>query len=464
MIGKLMNIQRTVGSLVLGAAVLGLGSCGIYNRYERPEMQLDDLYGEVSSQVDTTASIADLGWRELFTDSCLQSLIERSLEANTDLSVARLKVSEAQASLTAARLAYLPSLQLNAEGALNNYNKGNTSKTYTLGAAADWEIDLFGKLTSARRGELAALEQSRAYQQAVQTQVVATVAESYYTLLMLDEQIKITTETIGSWKEYIRTLRALMRAGQADRAAVSQAEASCLEAEASLLDLKQQVTEMENTLCALLAWEPRGIQRGTLEEQVFPQSLSVGVPLQLLSDRPDVQQAEAVLKQAFYATNQARSAFYPGVTLSGAAGWTNSGGSIITNPGAWLLQAVASLVQPVFNKGKNVANLKISKAQQEEALLQFRQTLLDAGVEVNNAVSQCQTARKKMQLDREQVKRLAVTVHDTQLLMEHGTTNYLEVLTARQSLLAARLSLVADRNAEIQSIIGLYHALGGGNK
>lgn len=393
----------------------------------------------------------------------MRKQITRALEANTDLNVARLKVEEAQASLSAAKQAYLPSAQLDPKGALSSFDGSKPTKTYSLGTSASWELDFFGKLTNAKRGERAALEQSEAYRQVVQTQLIATVAESYYTLLMLDEQVAVTTETVESWKEYIRSLKALMRAGQADRATVNQAEASRLDAEASLLDLKQQVTETENTLCALLFWTPQPIARGTLGEVDFPESLSVGVPLNLLANRPDVWQAEAVLKQAFYATNQARSSFYPSVTLGGSAGWTNSGGTLVTNPGAWLLQAVGSLVQPLFQRGQLMANLKISKAQQEEALLQFQQTLLDAGAEVNNALSQWQTARQKTVLDREQVEHLKDALRDTELLMEHGTTNYLEVLTARQSLLVARLSLVADRNAEIKSVITLYHALGGGN-
>lgn len=440
-----------------------LTGCGIYTKYRQPETNTDGLFGALPEEVDTTSSLADLKWEELFTDASLRKLITRALEANTDLNVARLKVEEARASLSAAKQAYLPSAQLDLEGALSSFDGSKPTKTYSLGASASWELDFFGKLTNAKRRERAALEQSEAYRQVVQTQLIATVAESYYTLLMLDEQVAVTTETVESWKEYIRSLKALMRAGQADRATVNQAEASRLDAEASLLDLKQQVTETENTLCALLFWTPQPVARGTLGEVDFPESLSVGVPLNLLANRPDVWQAEAVLKQAFYATNQARSSFYPSVTLSGSAGWTNSGGSLVTNPGAWLLQAVGSLVQPLFQRGQLMANLKISKTQQEEALLQFQQTLLDAGAEVNNALSQWQTARQKTVLDREQVEHLKDALRDTELLMEHGTTNYLEVLTARQSLLVARLSLVADRNAEIKSVITLYHALGVGN-
>lgn len=401
-----------------------LTGCGIYTKYRQPETNTDGLFGALPEEVDTTSSLADLKWEELFTDASLRKLITRALEANTDLNVARLKVEEARASLSAAKQAYLPSAQLDLEGALSSFDGSKPTKTYSLGASASWELDFFGKLTNAKRRERAALEQSEAYRQVVQTQLIATVAESYYTLLMLDEQVAVTTETVESWKEYIRSLKALMRAGQADRATVNQAEASRLDAEASLLDLKQQVTETENTLCALLFWTPQPVARGTLGEVDFPESLSVGVPLNLLANRPDVWQAEAVLKQAFYATNQARSSFYPSVTLSGSAGWTNSGGSLVTNPGAWLLQAVGSLVQPLFQRGQLMANLKISKAQQEEALLQFQQTLLDAGAEVNNALSQWQTARQKTVLDREQVEHLKDALRDTELLMEHGTTNY----------------------------------------
>ena len=441
--------------ITLAVATLLLSSCGIYTKYERPEIKTDGLYGQ-DVEVEDTTSIASLSWRELFTDPQLQSLIEHALQGNTDLQSAQWRIKEAEATLSSARLAYLPSFMLTPQGGVSSFDKSKGSWTYSGIASASWEIDIFGKLTNAKRRAKALYLQSLEYEQAVTTSLIANVANMYYTLLMLDEQINITTETIENWKEYIHSLRVLMKSGQADRAAVSQAEASRLGAEASLLDLKQQIVEMENSLCSLLAWQPAHIERSSLDCQVFPQELSVGVPLELLSRRPDVMQAEAEL-------NQARSDFYPSITLSGSAGWTNNAGATITNPGTWLLQAVGSLVQPIFNRGKNIANLKISKAQREEALLQFQQSLLDAGGEVNNALNQWQNARKKVVLDGQQVEYLSVAVHDTRLLMEHGTTNYLEVLTAQQSLLSSRLTLVSDRNSEIQSVISLYHALGGGS-
>ena len=438
--------------------------CGIYNQYERPDLgraETDSLYRPEAAP-DTSSSIASLRWEELFTAPCLQSLIRRALTSNTDLQTAALRVKEAQTTLTSSKLAYLPSLQLDPQGALSSFDGSKAQKTYTLGGSASWEVDLFGRLTNAKRRARAALLESEAYRQAMQTQVIATVADSYYTLLMLDEQVRVTAQTVESWREYVKALHALMNAGEADRATLSQAEASRLSAESSLLSLQRQVAEQENALCAFIGEVPRHIERSAQDRQQFPAHMSVGVPVELLSRRPDVRQAEAALMQAFYATNSARSAFYPGITLSGSAGWTNNGGAAITNPGAWLLQAVGSLVQPLFNRGQNIANLKIAKAQQEEALLAFRQSLLDAGQEVNNALIQWQTAREQIRLDKEQVRHLETTVSDTRLLMEHGTVNYLQVLTARQSLLSARLTLASDRYSEIQGVINLYHALGGG--
>lgn len=450
--------------ILIAALSLLTTGCGIYNKYERPDLstvQTDSLY-RADAAPDTASSIASLGWEELFTDPCLQSLIRRGLEANTDLQTAALRVKEAQATLMSSKLAYLPSLQLDPQGTLSSFDGSKAQKTYSLGGSASWEIDLFGKLTNAKRGARAALLESEAYRQAMQTQVIATVADSYYALLMLDEQVRVTTQTTESWREYVKSLHALMKAGEADRATLSQAEASRLSAESSLLSLQRQVAEQENALCVFIGEVPHRLERGTLDGQQFPDRMSVGLPIELLSRRPDVRQAEASLMQAFYATNSARSAFYPSITLSGSAGWTNSGGAAITNPGTWLLQAVGSLVQPLFNRGQNIANLKIAKAQQQEAVLAFKQSLLNAGQEVNNALIQWQTAREQILLDKEQVKQLETTVSDTRLLMEHGTVNYLQVITARQSLLSAQLTLASDRYSEIQGVINLYHALGGG--
>ena len=449
---------------MLSAALL-LSSCGIYTNYQRSEsLPMDSLYRDVPKVMQDTASLADLSWRELFTDPLLVKWIEAGLEKNSDLQIARLRTEEAQASLRASRLSFLPSVSLTPQGSLSSFGGAKPSKTYSLGGTAEWEIDAFGSLRNAKKGSHAAWEASRAYEQAVQTQLVATIAETYYSLLALDRKLAITRETARQWGENVRVMKALKRAGEKNDAAVAQAEASRLDAESAVLSLENQIHELENSFSTLIGIIPTAIERGNLLELSFKEELSVGVPVQLLGRRPDVRQAEWQLAQAFYATNEARSAFYPKITLSGSAGWTNNSGADIANPGDWLLSAVGSLVQPLFNKGRNIANLKIAKAQQQQAQITFAQKLLDAGAEVNNALTGWQTARKDAELNRRKVETLESAVRSTKLLMEHGNTNYLEVLTAQQTLLQAQLAEVSDRYEEIQSVISLYHALGGGIK
>ena len=463
---NIKTITMKIKLITLSVSCLLLSSCGIYTTYERPsDINTDGLYGqdlnEEAVAVDT-ASIASLSWRELFTDSHLQMLIEHALQSNTDLLSAQQRIKEAEATLSSAKLAYLPSFMLTPQGGVSSFDKSKGSWTYTGIASASWEIDIFGKLTNAKRRSKALYLQSLEYEQAVSTSLIANVANLYYTLLMLDEQYRISEETAVNWRESVRTMRAMMAAGMTNEASVSQSEANCRQVEASLLDLKQQIKEVENSLSILLGEVPGGIERGHLAGQDFPEELTVGVPLQLLSRRPDVKSAELSLASAFYSTNAARSAFYPSITLSGTAGWTNSAGNMIINPGKLLLSAVGALTQPLFNKGLNIAQLKIAKAQQEEAKLAFQQALLNAGSEVNNALTQVQTARGKTELRTGQIISLENAVRSTQLLMQHGTSTYLEVLTAQQSLLSAQLTQVADRFDEIQGIINLYQALGGG--
>ena len=463
---NIKTITMKIKLITLSVSCLLLSSCGIYTTYECPsDINTDGLYGqdlnEEAVAVDT-ASIASLSWRELFTDSHLQTLIEHALQSNTDLLSAQQRIKEAEATLSSAKLAYLPSFMLTPQGGVSSFDKSKGSWTYTGIASVSWEIDIFGKLTNAKRRSKALYLQSLEYEQAVSTSLIANVANLYYTLLMLDEQYRISEETAVNWRESVRAMRAMMAAGMTNEASVSQSEANCRQVEASLLDLKQQIKEVENSLSILLGKVPGGIERGHLAGQDFPEELTVGVPLQLLSRRPDVKSAELSLASAFYSTNAARSAFYPSITLSGTAGWTNSAGNMIINPGKLLLSAVGALTQPLFNKGLNIAQLKIAKAQQEEAKLAFQQALLNAGSEVNNALTQVQTARGKTELRTGQITSLENAVRSTQLLMQHGTSTYLEVLTAQQSLLSAQLTQVADRFDEIQGIINLYQALGGG--
>lgn len=455
-----MKMKFAYYTFILLWAVCLMTGCSIYKPYSRPEVQTEGLYRDLEETRDT-ASIATLGWRNLFSDKNLQALIEKGLERNTNLRVAHIRVKAAETVLMNARLSYLPSVVLTPDGSISGTEGAKAIKTYNLAASASWEIDLFGKVTNAKREALAALEGSRAYRQAVETQLIATIANSYYMLLMLDRQLIISEQTLITWKETEHSIEALKRAGKSNDAAVLQAKANRLALEASVVSIRKSIRETENVLSALLADTSHDIMRGALQKQQFPDTLSAGLPIQLLANRPDVRQAEWNLAQAYYATNAARSAFYPSLTLSGSTGWTNNVGGVVVNPGSWLFSAVGSLMQPLFNKGTNIANLRQAKARQEEALLLFQQSLLDAGKEVNNALTRWQSARIRIDYVNQQIMTLQEAVRKTELLMQHTSINYLEVLTARQRLLEAELTQAQDKFEEIQGVIDLYHAVGG---
>lgn len=441
-----------------------LNSCHIYRDYQRPEgLPVDSLYRDINpSEVADTSNLGMLSWKEVFRDTCLQRLIEYGLQNNTDMQVALLRVDQAQAQLKSAKLAFLPSLTLSPQGTLTSTDGGKAVKTYELPVQASWEIDLFRKLRNAKQETLASLLQQQAYRQAVQSELIASVANSYYSLLMLDEQVEISVGTLDVWKEQIRTMEARLKVGEETENAVTQARASLYELEASYNDLLRQQRETENALCTLLGTTAREIERGRLYEQTFPQQLSAGVPLSLLSRRPDVVQAEMELAAAYYSTNQARSAFYPSLTLSGSAGWTNSLGQVVTNPGGWILSAVASLSQPIFNRGKLISNLRVSKDEEQIALLNYKQAILNAGEEVNNALYAIESVERNLTIHTNQCWQLERTVQTSESLYRTGNASYLELLTARQSLLNARLNLVTDKFTYCQSIINLYSSLGGG--
>ena len=446
-------MRKILIPIVLLLTIVAMNSCALYKDYERQEIDfVDSLYNRIPT-ADDYESIASLTWKELFSDTLLQNLIELGLENNTDLEIARLKVEQAEATLKTSKLAFYPDVSFSAQAGVNQ-----NGFNYSLAPTASWEIDAFGRLHNTKKGTQAALEATKSYQQAVQTQLVATIADSYFTLLMLDEQLEISKRTQKTWEENIRTLEALKRAGKTNEAAVLQAKANKVNVEASILTLKKQIIEQENSLSALLGLVPQEFERNELSEQIFPDTLLMGLPLSSLVNRPDVRQAEYKLVEAFYATNVARSYFYPTITLSGSAGWSGVSG----NPGDWIFNAVGSLMQPIFNQGKNKARMKISESQRQEALLNFKQTLLDAGTEANNALISWQTARKRLDSDKLQIVYLKGAVLNTQLLMKNGQADYLEVLTAQKNLLQAELTETNDRYLEIQSVITLYHALGGG--
>ena len=453
--------------ILLATASLVMTSCGLYNKYERPEVNTKGLVRDTVSTTDTlavsdTTSFGNLPWREVFTDSYLQSLIETALSNNTNLLNAALNVKMVEDQLMVAKLAFVPGFTFSPQGTLASWDGGKTSKTYSLPVTASWSIDLFGNLLNQKRSAQMALLATRDYQQVVQTKVISNVANMYYTLLMLDKQLEVVNDMTKLTEETWKIMKIQKELGRVKETSVQSAEANYYSVQAQATDLKRQIRETENSLSLLLGQQAQSIQRGTFEGQSLPAEFSTGVSLQLLNNRPDVHYAEMSLAQCFYDVNTARSRFYPNITISGTGAYTNSGGGGITNPGKWLLSAVGSLTQPIFAHGQIVAGLKAAKSKQEQAFNTWQNAVLSAGSEVSNALVLYNSSDEKSKLEEKQVASLKKNVEYNKMLFNDGSATYLEVITAQQSLLNAELSKVADDFYKMQAVVNLYYALGGG--
>lgn len=448
-----------------------LTSCGLFKNYKRPEAfanVTENIYRDTTSMtaVLETADTANFGntpWREVFTDPKLQALIEKVLVSD-DMQKADMNIEKAKAYLTISKLAYIPSLVFAPSGELTSIDHSKAVQTYTLPISASWNIGSFGSLQNAKKYAKSNLFVAKAAKQATQTALIAAVAQMYYTLQMLDEQYTTAFETSKLWEKNVEAMKAMKEAGMVNNAAVAQASANYHTLCATLPTLQNSIRQTENALCVLLAEAPHAIDRNAFGTYDFPESMQVGIPVQLLSNRPDVRIAEAQLAAAFYNVNIARSKFYPSITISGVAGWTNNVGAVV-NPGKLLLNAAASLAQPLFMNGQLVANLKVSKLDYEAAALDFHDAVLKAGAEVSNALSDFQTAHLQQQEREKQVQALETATEETLLLFQHSnTTTYLETLTAQQGLLSAKMSLITDKYNKLNAGINLYKALGGGRE
>ncbi len=451
---KIKMMKRIV---LLIITTLCLTGCGIYSNYTRP----DDLksFGIYDDKISTETDSVRISWEDIFLDPYLRNLINKGLENNSDLNIALLQCKEAEASLRAAKWAFVPSLSFTPQGTINQMEGSSPTYSYEIPVSASWQLDIFGSLRNAKRRVQAQLERSKEYADAVRTQLTGNIAAYYYKLILLDNQLDVYNRTAENWRDNIEVTKRLMTAGQYNDAAVAQSEANYYNICSLREEIEQQIKETENGLSLLTGDTLKVIERGKTRGNNIVDFYSDGIPLSLLSMRPDVRQSEMVLASYFYSTCEARSAFYPSLTLNGTAGWSNSAGGIIVNPANWIWTAIESLTQPLLQQKKLSSQLKIAQAQQEEAKLSYQQTLLKAGTEVNNALSQIQSYRKRADYCEMQVQSLERAVSSTSALMRHGSVTYLEVLTAQQSLLSAQLTQLNNSYNEIVAVINLYQAL-----
>ena len=454
------------------SATLLLSSCGLYNKYERPEVNTTGLIRDVASDIDTlavqdTASFGNLPWRQVFTDPQLQTLIEQGLEKNADLQNAALTVEMYETMLKAAKLAFLPAVQFGSNNGMGTISTLHTdpsvtTKAYTLPVSASWTIDLFGNILSQKRSTQMKLLGMKDYQMAVRAQIVSGIANCYYTLLMLDEQLAIVNEMSRMSKDTWEMMKLQYQLGRVRSTGVQSAEAAYLSTQTSANDFRRQIRATENALSLLIGQAGQQIPRSTLAQQSLPTEFSAGVGIQLLQNRPDVHNAEMQLAACFHDVQTARSQFYPSISIGATGAFTNSNGQM--NPGKWLTTLFGNLTQPIFARGALIANLKVSQIKYEQAFNTWQKAILSAGNEVSNALVNYNAYDANAAIEAERVAVLTKNVEDTQALYRSSGSSYLEVLTAEQQLLNAQLSLVTDNFNKMQAVVSLYTALGGGGR
>lgn len=457
--------------LIIGLAAVTLTGCkSLYGKYERPAVNTSGLIRDAVNDNDTlavtdTTSFANIPWRSVFTDPQLQTLIEKTLANNPDLLNAALNIDMAEAQLKVAKLAFLPGITFTPQGTISTWDGQKANKTYSLPVNASWDANLFGSLTAAKRSVQVSMLQMKDYQVAVQTKLIANVANMYYTLLMLDKQLQIVTDmeklTKDTWdimKVQLQTVRGVRST------AVQSAESNYLSVQTQKEDIKRQIRETENSLSLVMGEQAHAISRSTLDAQSLPTTFSTGVGVQLLSNRADVHANEMALANCFYNIEAARSRFYPSLTISASGAYTNSGGMGITNPGKILLSAVGSLTQPIFMNGQLRAGLRVAEDQYKQALNTWQSSVLSAGSEVSNALVLYNASDAKSKLEQKRIAVLKKNVEDARNLMASAGSTYLEVITAQSNLLNAQLNQVQDDFSKMQAVVNLYYALGGGAK
>ena len=451
------------------AAALTITSCGLYSKYERPEVNTQGLVRDPLSLTDTlavtdTTSFGNLPWRSVFTDPQLQTLIQQGLDKNVDLLNAALNVKMIEAQLACAKLAFLPSVAFTPQGTLSSFDGSKTTKSYQLPISASWNVDLFGNILSVKRSAQMQLLQAKDYQLAVKTNIITGVANLYYTLLMLDRQLEILTDMEGLTKETWDMMALQMKYGRARSTSVQSAEASYYSVQSQITDMKRQIREVENSLSLLLCQPGQTISRGKLSDQSLPSEFSTGIALHMLNNRPDVHAAEMSLAACYHNVQTARSRFYPSINITGSGIFTNSMGTQTFNPGKWLLSAIGSLTQPIFANGQLVAGLKVAKAQQEQAFNNWQNAIYKAGNEVSNALVSYNSYDERSRLEQKQTELYRQNVEDTRQLYKSSGTSYLEVISAQANLLNAEITKVSDDFYKMQAVVSLYSALGGGRE
>lgn len=460
---------------LLTGMVVVLQACFVAKPYQRPEaVQSDARYR--TDQVSTdTGSLANISWQELFTDEKLRGYINQALEQNLDIRNAIQQIAAAEAYLKQGKAGFFPTLSagpsynlstnsLNTQLGQLSGGKRLTLDQYTLSGTLNWEADIWGKIKSSKDAALASLLQSKAAHQAVTSTLIASIADTYYQLLALDEQKKITEETVAYRKSYLETTKALQQAGTVTAVAVLQSEALLLNSQGLLVTLNKSIKLMENYFCTLLSIPSQEIDRNTIDQQQITSPLAIGVPVQLLTNRPDVKAAEYAYMRAFYSTNTAKAAFYPSLTISAAGGLQSVVFDRLFSASSLFGSLTGSLLQPVINKRQIRTQYEVARADQEIAYNNYKKTILSAGKDVSDALFTYEAQAKLIQLKQQEFRQYDTASKYSQELVNNGLGNYLDVITAMTNELQAELNYIDAKYGRLNAIVQLYQALGGGWK
>lgn len=456
---------RTKIRLVMYLLILTsiVASCKIMKLGKFPELKADNkLYRDLN--ITDSASFSSVPWHELYTDTCLQAIIEKTLSNNPDMDVAVARVKKAEAAFRQSKAQSFPSLSAGINATRQNLVGGiGVPEYYQVFGSTSWEADIWGKYRSAKRASLASLMASEAFKRAVTTDLIASVATNYYNLLALDAQLQITRETLKKRISNAETMKALRDNDLITSADLVLSEANRYATEIIIPDLEQRIYETENALSLLMGKEPGPISRTSLEKQNISENLKAGIPARLLANRPDVLEAEYRLRYYYETAKSARSNFYPALTISAQSGLTETSINALFNTPVFFWTIFGGLVQPIFNIGLNRQRLLSATADFEESQASFRKILLNAGSEVINAMHSYETATNKISIREKQIGFLEQAVdYTTELLKYTSNTSYIDVLTSEVNLLSAQLNGVNDKLDQLQSIVTLYQSLGGG--
>lgn len=447
-------------------------SCHTRQNYQRANDVVDEKLFRTDALPKDSLSMANLSWKEIFTDAVLQKHIAKALENNLDIRIALQNIASAEAYLKQSKAAYQPTISVGPDYSFNTSSL-NTQfgqivgerryiNQFDITANLGWELDLWGKLKGQEKAQYAAYLSSVAAHQNVKSNLVASIATAYYQLLAFDEQKKIFSNTIEIRKKNLETTKALKDAGIVSEVAVQQSEALVYNAEASLVTLDVQIQLLENTISLLMGEPSHEIERTSLSTQNFALNTDVGYPSALLANRPDVKQAEFNLINAFELTNAAKAQFYPSLRITGSTGVQSVDIDKLFSANSVFANVLVGLAQPILNKRQIRTNYEVSLANQERAYLNFRKTILNAGNEVSDALKMYNAQDQFIAFKKKELSAYDKSVEFSQELVNYGMANYLEVLNANVNKLNAEINIANAQYTKLQAGVELYRALGGG--